>query len=181
MTPIKLIQPTLAYSDQLLAYKKSFGEIPGGIAGSAELYFAQSIDAWLTQLKNDEDYAKVAPNRVPAIQFIAVTKDTNEIVGMLNFRKTLNNYLENFGGHIGYSIAPNKRCQGYGTEMLRLALLLASQPEFNLSRVLVTCNDTNLGSAKVIENNGGVFEDQRFDESDQHFTRRYWIETPAKF
>lgn len=175
MPSLLFIQPTLANTAQLSAYKKSFGLLPAGIAGTADLYFATSIEEWLHQLKRDESYATVMPNRAPALQFIAIDPTSKEIVGMLNFRKSLTTYLENFGGHIGYSIAPNKRRLGYGTEMLRQALLLSKLPEFNLTRVLITCNESNLGSAKVIENNGGALEDLRFDATDGELVRRYWI------
>jgi predicted acetyltransferase len=42
-----------------------------------------------------------------------------------------------------------------------------------LQRALVTCDDTNLPSARASENAGGVLEDVRDTELGR--TRRYWI------
>ena len=110
---------------------------------------------------------------MPAEQYIAVDTKDRTIVGMLNFRKELNDYLLNYIGHIGYSVALSKRRQGLGTVMLQLALIEAKK--FGLDKVLITCTDDNIASIGVIENNGGVLEDKRIDPGDQKLTRRYWI------
>jgi len=75
------------------------------------------------------------------------------------------------GGHIGYGIRPSERKKWFATEMLRLALLEAKK--LQISQVLITCHDDNIASAKVIENNGGVFE--RLTEKEGRQLRRYWI------
>lgn len=58
-------------------------------------------------------------------------------------------------GHIGYSIVPWKQRRGFATRALALVLPVAR--EVGLKRVLVTCDDDNLGSRKVIQANGGAF------------------------
>ncbi len=93
---------------------------------------------------------------------------------MLNLRHYLNDYLEQFGGHIGYSVRKSERQKGYATEMLSLAL--GEAKKLGLSRVLVTCDRENTGSAKTILNNGGVLENEVFDPNDGTVTQRYWIE-----
>lgn len=80
------------------------------------------------------------------------------------------NLIEN-GGHVGYGIRPSERGKWYATEMLRLSLSEARK--MGLEKLLITCNDDNIPSAKVIENNGGIFE--RFSEKDSKKMRRYWI------
>lgn len=173
MTSIKLITPTLAYKSQLKAYKDEFPYSPNGIEGSSELIQANSIEEWLNRIEKNRHWDTVQNGWMPAEQYIAVDSRNNTIVGMLNFRKELNEYLENYIGHIGYSIAPSKRRQRLGTTMLELALIEAKK--FGLERVLVTCTDDNVASAGVIENNGGRLEDKRVDPGDQKLTRRYWI------
>lgn len=80
-----------------------------------------------------------------------------EYLGQTSIRPQLNTrYLLTYGGHIGYSIRPTRRRQGYGTRILALALEEARQ--LGLQRVLVTCNSDNLPSKKIIEHNGGRFE-----------------------
>ena len=96
----------------------------------------------------------------------------NCIVGTIQIRHTLNDFLLNFGGHIGYSIRPSERRKGYGTRMLALALNKCRG--LGLDKVLITCNDKNEASAKTIVKNGGVLEDKRI-ERDGGIVRRYWI------
>jgi len=173
MTSIKLITPTLAYKSQIQAYKDEFPYSPNGIKGSSQLIETNSIEDWLIQVEKNRHWDTVQEGWMPAEQYIAVDTKDHTIVGMLNFRKELNEYLLNYIGHIGYSVAPSKRRQGLGTIMLELALIEAIK--FDLDKVLITCTDDNIASAGVIENNGGVLEDKRVDPGDQKLTRRYWI------
>jgi predicted acetyltransferase len=95
-----------------------------------------------------------------------------EIVGRISIRHALNDFLFNYGGHIGYMVRPAFRMNGYASEMLQQALLLAKG--IGLAKVLITCNDDNIGSIKVIEKHGGVLEN-KVDE-DGRLLRRYWID-----
>ncbi|MGN7479709.1 GNAT family N-acetyltransferase [Solibacillus silvestris] len=173
MSTIQLIAPTLAHKSQIEAYREEFPYSPNGIEGSSELILANSIENWLSQVEKNRHWDTVQEGWMPAEQYIAVDTTNNTIVGMLNFRKELNEYLLNYIGHIGYSIAPSKRRQGLGTLMLQLALIEAKS--FRLDKVLITCTDDNIASIGVIENNGGILEDKRLDPGDQKLTRRYWI------
>ena len=101
-----------------------------------------------------------------------VAEVAGEIVGRVSIRHTLNEFLFNFGGHIGYMVRPAFRRRGYASEMLRQALLVAK--ELGIEKVLVTCNDDNLGSIKVIEKHGGQLEDKVDDNG--KLLRRYWID-----
>jgi predicted acetyltransferase len=91
-------------------------------------------------------------------------------LGSVSLRHELNDFLFEQGGHIGYSVRPSARRRGIATEALRQTLEVAHG--LGLDRVLLTCDDGNLGSARTIENCGGRFEDVRGDK------RRYWISLP---
>jgi len=91
-----------------------------------------------------------------------------EVVGFLALRHALTAWLLEEGGHIGYSVRPSRRGQRHATRALGLAVRRSA--ELGLDRVLVTCDDDNLASARTIERNGGVREDTRNGK------RRYWIE-----
>src|SRR5699024_7191960 len=95
--------------------------------------------------------------RVPAMQY-ALVNDENEpkIIGMLQLRLELNDYLFRFGGHIGYSIHVSERKKGYGSKLLSLGLDKAR--DLKMDKLLITCTKGNIGSAKVIEKNGGRLE-----------------------
>ena len=92
-----------------------------------------------------------------------------EVVGFLALRHALTPWLLEEGGHIGYSVRPSRRGQGHAGHALALAVRRAA--ELGLDRVLLTCDEPNVASARTIERNGGVYEDTR------HGKRRYWIDT----
>lgn len=98
--------------------------------------------------------------------------ENGDILGAIQIRHHINhpNLIET-GGHIGYGIRPSQRGKWYATEQLRLWLLEAQK--IWLEKVLIACYDENMGSRKVIEKNGGVFE--RYVEQDGRKKRRYWI------
>ncbi|WP_342528260.1 GNAT family N-acetyltransferase [Chryseomicrobium sp. FSL W7-1435] len=171
---IRLIVPTSEHIPAILVYKNLFLESLEVIHGSSQLVLAETGEDWLEQIDRNRSRETVAPEYVPAEQYIALDDETGEVIGMLNFRKSLNDYLYNYAGHIGYSVSPLRRRQGIGSEILRLALPEAET--FGIDRVLITCTDDNLASAGVIEKNGGVLEDKRVDPGDGELTRRYWIE-----
>jgi len=84
-------------------------------------------------------------------------------------RHALTPWLLEQGGHIGYDVRPSARRRGHATAMLRAALPVAAG--LGIDQALVTCDHDNLGSLKVIEACGGVFEDRRADKL------RYWVLT----
>ena len=56
-------------------------------------------------------------------------------------------------GHIGYSVVPEKRMQGYATEMFKEALIRVKMHK--LSEVKVVCSADNIPSRKTIIACGG--------------------------
>ena len=93
------------------------------------------------------------------------------MVGAVNIRHDLNDYLLKYGGHIGDGIRSSERRKGYATEMIRLAL--EECRKLGLTRVLMTCDKNNIGSAKSIIRNGGILEDEVLEEG--VIKQRYWI------
>lgn len=111
-------------------------------------------------------------NRVQNTNYFLIDDD-ERIIGMVNIRHSLNDYLLQVDGHIGYGIRPSERRKGYATYLLSEALKVTDQ--VGIRSVLVTCNEDNIGSAAVIINNGGV-EDASFTEPHGNVVRRFWIE-----
>lgn len=80
-----------------------------------------------------------------------------QMLGRLAIRHRLTPALEKAGGHIGYDVRPSARRRGHATAMLAAALPVAAS--LGIARALLTCDDTNTASQRVIEKNGGRFID----------------------
>ena len=131
-----------------------------------------NYDDFLKELEKNKNMKLYKPHMVDQTTFILVD-DNNHIYGGTNVRHELNEGLLIHGGHIGYLIRPSERKKGYGSLMLKLTLDECSR--LGINKVLVTCRETNKGSAKVIENNGGIYENSLKNTDDDKLYRRYWI------
>jgi predicted acetyltransferase len=120
----------------------------------------------------DESEGKNLPDGyVPQSTFWLI--DDGEFIGRVSIRHTLTEHLLKEGGHIGYDIRPSRRNRGYGKKILSLALPKAKT--LGIDKVLITCNETNIGSKKIIEANGGIFEDRVELHEGKPAKLRYWI------
>lgn len=134
---------------------------------------------YLQALDEQRRGVNLAENQVRAVQLVAEVD--GELVGRVSIRFSLNEFLATTGGHIGYAVVPAHRKRGYATEILRQALVVIRAE--GVDRVLVTCKDSNMGSRRVIENCGGVFEsivpiepEQSLCHGSGEGARRYWFE-----
>jgi predicted acetyltransferase len=93
----------------------------------------------------------------------------------VSIRHSLNTFLEQVGGHIGDVVVPEFRRRGYATMILSLALKIANE-KLGIRRVLVTCDDDNIGSIRAIEKCGGILENIVTGPDLETPTRRYWID-----
>lgn len=109
---------------------------------------------------------------IPAHTYFLINKD-EKIIGAINIRHYLNDSLEKFGGHIGYGIRPSERNKGYATEILSRGIKLAN--ELGINDLLLVCRKDNIGSSKVIQQNGGVLENEVLNN--ENLMQRYWINT----
>jgi len=126
--------------------------------------FAAYVDRLVTQ--SEEDAPRPA-GYVPSTALWWV--EGEEFLGRISIRHRLTRPLLEMGGHIGYDIRPSVRRSGHGTAMLAAALPVART--IGIDPALITCDTDNVGSRRVIENNGGVFEDERNGKL------RYWVRT----
>lgn len=168
---MELVLPSVAYRDSYLA---ALGEM----ANEKQLI---QIDA--DQARTDFDsfvqglLVRAEGKNLPkgyVSETIFWLVDEGEYIGRVSIRHSLTPHLLDIGGHIGYDIRPSARCKGYGKKILELALPQAK--ELGIDRVLLTCDETNAGSRKIIEANDGILEDKRPNPEGGPDKLRYWIQ-----
>lgn len=98
----------------------------------------------------------------------------NRLVGRVSIRHHLNSLLERASGHIGYVVVLEFRNKGIATQILDKAIEIF-KAKTNENRILITCDDDNQASARVIEKNGGVLENIVEGPDLEKPKRRYWI------
>ena len=171
--PVKLLVPTMEYEKEIQAFRQEFIVNGGDMDGCLSLRRMENIADWIKQVQ-DCSKAETCPAKwVPQTQFIYVREDDKKVVGVIQIRHSLNDYLEKYAGHIGYSVCHSERRKGYATRMLRD--VLTECVKLGLNKVLVCCLEDNEGSRKTILNNGGVYEATVYEPKDKVNLERYWI------
>jgi predicted acetyltransferase len=169
MTSLELVRPILTMEREYLDFARDWAKSGEEITPYSARLLGQTFEKWLENTYKIE--TEPAGNFVPAHTYFLIG-DNQRILGAVNIRHCLNEYLLYFGGHIGYGIRPSERKKGYAKRMLALALPIAK--ELGISRALITCDKENIVSALTIQRNGGVLENEVPEES--RTTQRYWIE-----
>ncbi len=157
------------YLDYINEWELSGERIVPWAAGRETENFQNLLNKWAAN-ETDEAYKK---GLVPSTLYFLVHK--KRILGAIHFRHELNDDMLLNGGHIGYGIRPSERRKGYATNML--AMLLDDIRSKGYKKVLITCDDENIGSVKTIENANGVLHDKT--EFEGVVTRRYWVNLVA--
>ena len=173
---LKLVEAEEKYLDQYQkAYEEALEKINNGEMKRHDMMFMDRNEVDIIQkFKDNRDKDKLPKEYVPSYDYFLVDDDT--FLGVIMIRVSLTDDLLKFGGNIGYGIRPYYWRQGYGTKLLELGLIKAKDL-IDSDKVLITCDDDNIGSYSIIEKNGGILEDKVMNrEMDEEFlTRRYWI------
>ena len=153
---LKLILPNKKYALSYLKGEKEYQKdkkVTAAGGGTGLFTSLKDFHIYNKKMIERRKGINLKKGRVPSTLYWAVVGD--KVVGRLDLRQKPSKLLTATGGYIGYAVVPNERKKGYGTEMLRLGLLKAKK--YFEKKILITCMETNIGSKKVIENNGGVF------------------------
>lgn len=167
---LKLVIPCELYFE---SYKEAYQEDVKYRSGEDE--FLCPPDIVIQQAYNYRHGINIEEGYVTSTMLWLVEGD--EFIGCVDIRHKLNKNLLSFGGHIGYEIRYSKWNQGYGTKALSLALKYAKE-NLGINKALVTCDDDNYGSIRVIEKNGGILENVVVNltkKGEKKKTKRYWI------
>ncbi len=164
---LTLRPPSPADEKACLKANTEFGDFPFLLLWNDQL----SWPRYLELLDGLRTGARI-PNGLVHSDFLLAEVD-GELVGRVSIRYALNEALAEKGGHVGYGVRPAFRRRGYASEILRQSIgrIRAAGTE----RILVVCDDDNLGSATVIERCGGVLESVVTPDDGSAPFRRYWI------
>ena len=131
------------------------------------------VAAWIAALSRRARGEEIPEGWVPEAQYWVVLGD--EVVGDLELRNPLNEWLRQVGGNLGYGTHPLHRNKGVATFAFHKGLLILG--EWGLTEALVTCRDDNVGSIRIFEKAGGRrIGDAEYDGPRR---RRYIVPIPA--
>lgn len=152
---------------------KEFKDHTSLVAGSS--FLDEKVDNYedwlefLSRIKNAPNEERLCPNR----QYFLIRENDNKIIGLINIRYDLNEWMLKYGGNIGYCIRPTERRKGYNK--INLFLALEKCQELGIKEVLIVTDDDNVASIKTIESLGGILDNKITSEEGSGLIRRYYI------
>jgi predicted acetyltransferase len=159
---LSLVTPSAEYKDSYLDAVRGFQK--EGLWWHA--------DTNLLELeKNFDEFIEELISRNGETTFWAVID--NQFAGRISIRHELTPSLRIMGGNIGYDVSPSFRKMGVASGMLKKIIPFAKS--LGLIEVLITCDDSNIGSIKAIEKNGGVLKQTKKLADGKPLKRYYWI------
>lgn len=175
MEKFYLEEPNIKRKEDVKSYIEehfAFNSNINGAGGLEEDYL--NYEVWLEKMQLNKKEETCPVNMCPGCHYFLIRESDDKLVGMINLRWNLNEWMMRHGGHIGYGIRPTERRKGYNKINLYLCLLKAN--ELGLDKVLLTASDDNPGSVKTILSLGGILENKIPDyEEETILMGRYWI------
>lgn len=162
----KLIPATTELLDEAYEMYQEFPPNENGFVNNAHQMTLGEFELYVKGLEAYAHGQQLPEGYVPMSTFWLQVN--GQLVGISKLRHHLTEALKVEGGHIGYGIRPAQRNKRYATKLLELTLDEARK--LGLQRVLITVNQNNIPSQKVVTNNGGVLD--HITET-KHY---YWIE-----
>ncbi|MDR3215027.1 MAG: GNAT family N-acetyltransferase [Bacilli bacterium] len=153
---LNIIIPSMVHKEMVMYYKEQFIKNNDLLNGCGYLDEISTYEEWLSDTYSAMNEATVKPEWVHSLQYLALDNDNN-LIGMAQLRLVLNDFLSKYGGHIGLSIAPKYRLQGYALTFLKemIAIAFAS----GIDPIMITCDINNIASKKLIQKCGGILQD----------------------
>ena len=169
---MELVSPSLEFESEFSDFYDDFAK---NDVENAEYYSAGKVHfaSYVQRLSNEEKGVNLREGYVPCSHFWLINNESS-IVGAIRVRHNIENeFLALEAGHIGYDIAPSFRRKGHGKTMLQLVLEKAK--ELGVKEALVTADEDNVASRKVIESNGGKFDNVVMGKVFPNPIARYWV------
>ncbi len=175
MNDLKLVEPYINDKKSALAMleeiKAADAGVPWQYSGLANLEEATSFEDWVKEKDDESKGVNLKDGYVACTTLLLKRESDGKICGSISIRHELNDFLFNFGGHIGYSITPSERGKGYGKFQLKKALEIAKN--LGIEKCLITADEENIASNKTIISEGGVLENTVMWNNEP--LNRYWI------
>jgi predicted acetyltransferase len=184
MNELELQLPTLHHKQAAENFKSEFLKMQEPVIYGSALFDQMEYEQWLIHNANNRQESTVIAGWVTATTFFAVRKRDLKIVGMIDIRHNLGNeFLAQYGGHLGYSVRPSERKKGYATEILKMGIEYAKS--LSIERLMIACFSDNIPSIKTIEKCGGILSETKpyangqlvnIPNSEEKLVNIYWIE-----
>jgi|GEM_PF-210936 len=172
---VRLLFPKTEHKQAVWEYRQEhfdYGE--EHIHGSGGMTKSADYESWLEKVTNAYNFA--SDGWVKASTYLGFIGE--KVVGTIQIRHEMNDFMINFGGHIGYGVRPSERRKGYASQMLEQALKICRK--MGIEKVLITCDKDNFGSKNTILKQNGVLENE-ITEENGNILLRYWIDLRNRF
>ena len=157
---IHLELSSLEHRHAALAFKQEFIDAGESVINGSALFDQMDFDGWILNCKRNNRPETVRKNWAVASTFFGIRDSDGAIVGMIDVRHSLATpFLQQYGGHIGYSVRPSERRKVYATAMLQLALDFCKS--IGLDAVRIGCYSDNAASIGVIIACGGTLIEEK--------------------
>ena len=150
---IQLFEIEQVSDEQIKAFKLEFNKNKEIIQGSNGLTTTRSISKWRKEILK---LRKKSDKRRMEVHQYFIVDHSGELVGVIDFKSKLSPYSEREGGNIGYSIRKSERGHGYAEQALGKLLELI-RSNYEIEKVLLTCESHNHHSRNIILSNDGRF------------------------
>lgn len=169
---MKLIELTGDYKCEWESLINEFEENNEKLTPLAMKGHANTFEEFLIEANDNSKGINLPNGIVPSSIYFLLDTNSKKLLGAIDVRHNLNEYLLQYGGNIGYGIRPSQRQKGYATQML--SLVLEECKKRKMKKVLITCFKSNVASAHAIIKNGGVLENEVVEYG--IIKQRYWIQ-----
>ena len=150
---VTLVKADERCKEEVLEFKQEFFDCGESVINGSALLDQLSFEEWMDLVKKNENIETVSKDwSVSNVFFLMLD---SKIIGITEIRHELTTpFLQEYAGHIGYSIRPSYRKKGYGTKLLSLAIDYCK--EIGLKEIRLGCYCENIASIGVIEKNSRI-------------------------